>query len=83
MGFKASRADQDLWICKSNNHDGYDYVATHVNDILVAAKDPSKYMTIIEQYFLIRDISDIPSYYLGNDLKQVQVKNKTCLHVSN
>ena len=83
MGFKPSRADQDLWIRKSDDHDGHDYVATHVDDILIAARDPSKYMTKIEQHFLVRDISDTPSYYLGNNLKQVQVQNKTYLHVSN
>ena len=70
MGFKPSRADQDLWIRKSDDYDGYDYIATHVDDIIIVAKDPSKYMTQLEQDFKLRDVSDSPEYYLGNDLRQ-------------
>jgi hypothetical protein len=69
MGFTPSRADQDLWIRKSDDYDGYDYIATHVDDILICAKDPSKYMTEIEQEFKVRDVSNTPEYYLGNNLQ--------------
>lgn len=78
MGFQPSRADQDLWWRRSDDYEGYDYIATHVDDIICAAKDPSKYMAQIEQEFKIRDLSDSPSYYLGNDLKKLGDK----FHVS-
>eukprot|EP00957_Ditylum_brightwellii_P115747 8829674-Ditylum_brightwellii.AAC.1 len=29
MGFTPSRADKDLWLHKSDEHKGYDYIATH------------------------------------------------------
>ena len=78
MGFLPTRADQDLWYRKSDDYDGYDYIAMHVDDIIIAAKDPSKYMTMIEQEFAVRDLSDSPEYYLGNNLKKVG----DCFHVS-
>jgi Reverse transcriptase (RNA-dependent DNA polymerase) len=71
MGFTCTRADQDLWLTKSDKYDGYDYNATHVDDLIIAAKYPNIYIDEIEQEFLIRNKSDSPSYYLGNDIKQV------------
>jgi hypothetical protein len=81
MGFTPTRADQDLWYRKSDDHDGYDYIATHVDDIAIAALRPAEYMYMIEQEFLVRNKEDSPSYYLGNDLK---FKPGTqLLHISN
>jgi Reverse transcriptase (RNA-dependent DNA polymerase) len=71
MGFTCSRADLDLWIKKSEDYEGYDYIATHVDDLIIAAKNPANYMNEIEQEFLIRNKAYSPSYYLGNDIKQV------------
>jgi hypothetical protein len=71
MGFQPSRADQDLWWRPSDDYKGYDYIATHVDDIICVSKDPSIYMTQIEQEFKLRDLNDKPTYYLGNDLKQL------------
>ena len=42
IGFIPSRADQELWIIKSNDHEGYDYLTTHVDDLIVAAKRPGE-----------------------------------------
>ena len=44
IGFTSSRADQDLWLDKSDKYDGYDYIATHVYDIIIAENNPYKYM---------------------------------------
>ena len=74
LGFEPSRADQDLWIRKSEHYNGYEYIATHVDDIIIAAKKPVEIMSQIEQHFKVRDVTDSPSYYLGNDL--VRVGNK-------
>jgi len=79
MGFILTRADQDLWYKKSTDYEGYDYIATHVDDIIIAAKRPIEYMTMIEQEFVVRNKEDSPSYYLGNNIKR---KGKY-LHVSN
>ena len=78
LGFTPSRADQDLWIRKYDDDAGYDYIATHVDDVISTAKNPSKYMHDIEMHFKVRDINDPPNYYPGNELAQVG----KCIHVS-
>ena len=60
LGFTPSRADQYLWIRKSDKYEVYDYIATHVYDVIIAAKNPSKYMHEIEMHFKVRDITDSP-----------------------
>jgi hypothetical protein len=81
MGFTPTQADQDLWYCKADNHAGYDYIATHVDNIAIAALRPAEYMNMIEQEFLVRNKEDSSSYYLGNNLKLHQ--DGHLLHVSN
>eukprot|EP00957_Ditylum_brightwellii_P114597 8738375-Ditylum_brightwellii.AAC.1 len=71
MGFEPSRADQDLWIKKSMHYEGYDYIATHVDDIIVVANNPLEYMSHIEQHFQVRNVTDSPEYYLGNKWKKI------------
>ena len=71
IGFEPTRADQDLWYKLSDDGTHYEYVATYVDDIIIAAKEPQKYMSVIEQEFKVRNIEDDPSYYLGNDLKKI------------
>ena len=43
---------------KSYKYDGYNYIATHVDEIIIAAKDPSKYMNETEQKFQVQNIID-------------------------
>ena len=74
MGFTASSADPDLWYRKSDEYNGYDYIATHVDDLLIAAKDPSKYMASLEQEFYVRNIEDSPSYYICCNISSVKRK---------
>eukprot|EP00957_Ditylum_brightwellii_P067246 5103002-Ditylum_brightwellii.AAC.1 len=40
LGFEPLRVDQDHWLQKSVKYEGYDYVATHVDNIIIVAKDP-------------------------------------------
>ena len=57
-----SRVDQDIWIRKSDDHEGYDYLATHVDDIVVVAKKPGEYIAQIDQEFGLRNIQDSPKF---------------------
>ena len=70
IGFTPTRADPDLWYRKSDDYEGDDYMATHVDDIIIAAKRPVEYMAKIEQEFNIRNQEDLPSCYLGNSYKR-------------
>ena len=74
MDFLPTRADQDLWYIKSKDYDGYDYITTHIDDFMIESKKPSKYMTTIQQDFLLRNIEESPSYYLGMEIKLVNGK---------
>ena len=60
LGFVPSRADPDLWIIKSPHHDGYDYLATWVDDIICVAKEPQHYIALIEQGFKLRNVEVNP-----------------------
>lgn len=74
-GFKPARADPDLWIKLSKDNRKYKYIATYVNDNIIVAEEPSKYLDIIKTKFPIRNIEELPEYYLGNNL-EIQ-KNRT------
>ena len=42
--FTPFRAKQDLWLIKSDEYDGCDYITTHADGIIISSKNPSKYM---------------------------------------
>ena len=69
MGFSVSRADADLWIKKTKDDNGYEYIATHVDDVIVVAKDPKTHITRMANHFPIKKVEENPSYYLGNNLQ--------------
>ncbi|MEM7297750.1 MAG: reverse transcriptase domain-containing protein, partial [Bacteroidota bacterium] len=56
MDFRPSRADPDLWIRISDDYNGYDYIATWVDDIICVGKNPQKYMEAIAQQFDMRNV---------------------------
>ena len=56
IGFIPSRADPDLWMKMNEEENGYDYIATHVEDLIIMAKEPQRYMSMIEQEFAVRNI---------------------------
>ena len=78
LGFTPSRADQELQICKNDKYKKYEYIATYVDDVIIATKNPSKYMHAIEMHFKVEYIMESPNYYLGNEIVQVGYR----IHVS-
>ena len=65
LGFITSITYQYLWMKKLEEYDGYDYITTHIDDIIILANNPSKYMNEIEQHLQVRAITNSPFYYLG------------------
>eukprot|EP00957_Ditylum_brightwellii_P061664 4679137-Ditylum_brightwellii.AAC.1 len=59
---------------KSKHYKGYDYIATHVDDIIIVAKNPLECMRHIEQHFQVRDVMDSPGYYLVNNIAKINGK---------
>ena len=66
LGFQPSRADPDLWIKETEC--GFDHIATHVDDVTVAAKEPQSCTSQIKQECALRNIEHDPKYYLGSRL---------------
>ena len=67
MGFKASRADMDLWYRRVGDH--YEYLATYVDDILVFSKDPMPIIEEIKRDYILKGIG-VPEYYLGGNIHE-------------
>ena len=44
IGIKPTRADPDLWIKESEDKSKYEYMATYVDDIIIVANNPMKYL---------------------------------------
>ena len=72
LGFKPSRVDPDLWMKPNKDGDGYDYIATHVDDLIIVGKTPQEYIALIEQEFALRNVESEPQYYLGTSLTRMQ-----------
>ena len=66
LGFRPSKVDFDLWMQK-NDSNGYDYLATYVDDICVWAEDPMAILMQLKQKFIMKGVGK-PDYYLGGDV---------------
>ena len=62
MGFKSSKCDPDLWIKDMGSH--YEYIATYIDDLLIASKDPQSLIKELELTYTLKGVGD-PVYYLG------------------
>ena len=79
LGFVPTRADPDLWIKRSDDGKKYEYIATYVDDIIVVAIKPNKYLDKIKDQFPIRNIEANPEYYLGNN---IEVRSNKTIKIS-
>ena len=68
IGFRQSRIDAAFWYRKPKNGGGYDYIASHVDDLLIAAKDAEGILKFLKSRFTIKG-GDLPSDYLGLTMK--------------
>ena len=65
MVFELSRVDWDLWYKLSEDKTKYEYITTHLDNLIIAAIEPQKYMVQIEQELKVRNVEDTPSYMTG------------------
>jgi len=66
MGWFPSKADADVWMKRVENH--WEYVATHVNDLLYCGKDPKRFYKMLREFgFKLK-----PTYHLGGDFKRMK-----------
>jgi hypothetical protein len=64
IGFKPSRIDGAFWWKLREDGEGYDYITSHVDDLLIAAKDPYAILDFIKSQFPIKE-AGLPKQYLG------------------
>jgi hypothetical protein len=66
MGFKPSKSEPDIWMRR--NGDVYEYIATYVDDLAMALKDPKEFTDILmNKYgFKLKGTGEI-SFHLGCD----------------
>ena len=68
MGFEPSKTDNDLWLRKVDGH--YEYIATWVDDLLVASKDPKAILDVLRSDYTLKGVG-IPEYYLGGNVDEL------------
>ena len=65
LGFKTSKADNDLWMRDCGDH--YEYIATYVDDLLIIGKDPMAIIQALKKLYPLKGVGS-PEYYLGGDI---------------
>jgi hypothetical protein len=51
LGFKPCKADSDVWMRPSKDRSCYEYVATYVDDLMIAMKDPKQFCDTLKNKF--------------------------------
>ena len=69
MGFRPSRADNDLWI-KHSADGSYDFIATYVDDLAVWSKDPMSIIQTLKADYVLKGVG-LPEFYLGGDIQHL------------
>ena len=64
--FKTSRYDADIWYKLRDDQTGYDYIGTHTDDLMIMAKSPGEYSSVLQDKYVIKKIG-VPSFHLGCD----------------
>lgn len=76
LGFKNTRYDKDVWLRASKCGTHYEYVCTHSDDFMIAARNAQSIMNDIKATYNVKSEGP-PDYYLGNDFKQ-DAKGRWC-----
>lgn len=68
LGFVPSKADGDLWLRRKGDH--YEYIATYIDDLLVASRDPRSIIDILQKMYTLKGVGE-PEYYLGGNVEDL------------
>ncbi|KAL7504486.1 LOW QUALITY PROTEIN: hypothetical protein ACHAXN_002117 [Cyclotella atomus] len=79
MGFRACKADPDLWLKEQTDKKGKRaYILYYVDDLLVIHHNPKKVLDRINKYLPLKEDSvGLPEFYLGAKLKKKEFADKT------
>ena len=71
LGFTPSKADPDVWMRLNKKLDVYEYIATYVDDLLLAMEDPSSIIELLKSRFKYKIKGDGPlEYHLGTSYER-------------
>ena len=73
MGFTLTRFDPDVWIRGYDN--GYDYIGTKTDDVLVVTKHPERVFKKLQNIYTIKKFVP-PLHHLGCDYTKVKKASK-------
>lgn len=66
LRFRPSKADPDL--CFKQNGESYEYVNTHVDDVMSFCKDPMAYINKLKEIYILKGVGS-SRYYLGGGVE--------------
>ena len=68
MGFKHSKPEPCVWMKENRNLKCYEYIATYVDDLYIAAQNPGKFIQVLKENYKLKVTGDGPlSNHLGAD----------------
>jgi len=66
MGFFPSKAENDIWMRKKDDH--YEYIARYVDDLAISSKDPQAIVDVLQNKYNFKLKGTGPiTYHLGCD----------------
>ena len=79
MGFTPSKADPSIWMRENQKLKCYEYVATYVDDLCIAAQNPGKIFQTLKEGYRLKVKGDGPlSHHLGADYTRDKDKTLVC-----
>ena len=79
MGFMPSKADPCIWLRENQKLKCYEYVATYVDDLCIAAQNPGKIIQTLKEDYKLKVKGDGPlSHHLGADYTRDKDKTLVC-----
>ena len=79
MGFTPSKADPCIWMRENRKLKCYEYVATYVDDLCIAAQNPGKIIQTLKKDYKLKVKGDGPlSHHLGADYTRDKDKTVVC-----
>ena len=74
-----SKADPCVWMRENKNLKCYEYTATYVDDLCIAAQDPGKVIQILKEDYKLKVKGDGPlSHHLGAVYTRAKDKTLVC-----
>ena len=73
MGWTPTYADPNVWIKDKGDH--YEYIATHVDDLLIVSRNPSEIIKNLEKRYDLKG-TGVPEHYLGGNVDQHKNEQK-------